>query len=102
MEVLHDGRVLQESEDGKFVLRTIPRSRLWEIQTPQVSSEALLGKCCRAQVVMLMMIVVGGHWRCAQVIRPKLLKEAFDNVKANGCACVSLLGCDCIVMGSLT
>lgn len=26
----------QESEDGKFVLRTIPRSRLWEIQTPQV------------------------------------------------------------------
>jgi 2-C-methyl-D-erythritol 4-phosphate cytidylyltransferase len=31
--VLH---LSQESEDGKFVLRTIPRSRLWEIQTPQV------------------------------------------------------------------
>lgn len=26
----------QESEDGEFVLRTIPRARLWEIQTPQV------------------------------------------------------------------
>mmetsp|Transcript_17416 Transcript_17416/g.36160 ORF Transcript_17416/g.36160 Transcript_17416/m.36160 type:complete len:238 (-) Transcript_17416:1005-1718(-) len=27
---------IKESEDGKFVLRTIDRSRLWEIQTPQV------------------------------------------------------------------
>lgn len=27
---------IKESEDGMFVLRTIPRSRLWEIQTPQV------------------------------------------------------------------
>ncbi|KAA8498820.1 2-C-methyl-D-erythritol 4-phosphate cytidylyltransferase, chloroplastic [Porphyridium purpureum] len=27
---------IKESEDGKFVLRTIARSRLWEIQTPQV------------------------------------------------------------------
>lgn len=27
---------VKESEDGEFVLRTIPRSRLWEIQTPQV------------------------------------------------------------------
>lgn len=26
----------QESEDGEFVLRTINRARLWEIQTPQV------------------------------------------------------------------
>mmetsp|Transcript_17948 Transcript_17948/g.18015 ORF Transcript_17948/g.18015 Transcript_17948/m.18015 type:complete len:269 (+) Transcript_17948:84-890(+) len=27
---------VKESEDGEFVLRTIPRSRLWEIHTPQV------------------------------------------------------------------
>jgi 2-C-methyl-D-erythritol 4-phosphate cytidylyltransferase len=27
---------IKESEDGQFVLRTIERSRLWEIQTPQV------------------------------------------------------------------
>ena len=29
-------RCEQESEDGEFVLRTINRARLWEIQTPQV------------------------------------------------------------------
>ena len=29
---------IKESEDGKTVLRTIPRSRLWEIHTPQVIS----------------------------------------------------------------
>mmetsp|Transcript_25559 Transcript_25559/g.62163 ORF Transcript_25559/g.62163 Transcript_25559/m.62163 type:complete len:131 (-) Transcript_25559:905-1297(-) len=29
---------IKESADGQFVLRTIERSRLWEIQTPQVSS----------------------------------------------------------------
>jgi 2-C-methyl-D-erythritol 4-phosphate cytidylyltransferase len=28
---------VKESEDGNFVLRTIQRSRLWEIHTPQVS-----------------------------------------------------------------
>mmetsp|Transcript_3874 Transcript_3874/g.11211 ORF Transcript_3874/g.11211 Transcript_3874/m.11211 type:complete len:115 (+) Transcript_3874:380-724(+) len=33
---------VKESEDGEFVLRTIPRSRLWEIQTPQVIRPALL------------------------------------------------------------
>ena len=27
---------VKESEDGQFVLRTVDRSRLWEIQTPQV------------------------------------------------------------------
>jgi 2-C-methyl-D-erythritol 4-phosphate cytidylyltransferase len=27
---------IKESEDGQFVLRTIPRSRLWEVHTPQV------------------------------------------------------------------
>eukprot|EP00746_Dinoflagellata_sp_MGD_P049114 gnl/MRDRNA2_/MRDRNA2_222377_c0_seq1.p1 gnl/MRDRNA2_/MRDRNA2_222377_c0~~gnl/MRDRNA2_/MRDRNA2_222377_c0_seq1.p1 ORF type:complete len:251 (+),score=53.29 gnl/MRDRNA2_/MRDRNA2_222377_c0_seq1:73-753(+) len=27
---------VKESEDGDFVLRTIPRKRLWEIHTPQV------------------------------------------------------------------
>lgn len=27
---------IKESEDGEFVLRTIPRSRLWEVHTPQV------------------------------------------------------------------
>jgi 2-C-methyl-D-erythritol 4-phosphate cytidylyltransferase len=32
----------QESEDGQFVLRTIDRSRLWEIQTPQVIRKELL------------------------------------------------------------
>ena len=42
----------QESADGSFVLRTIPRDRLWEIQTPQV-------------------------------VKPKLLAEAFAFVKAN-------------------
>ena len=26
---------MQESEDGLFVTRTLKRSRLWEIQTPQ-------------------------------------------------------------------
>jgi 2-C-methyl-D-erythritol 4-phosphate cytidylyltransferase len=29
---------IKESEDGQFVLRTIPRSRLWEVHTPQVVS----------------------------------------------------------------
>jgi len=33
---------VKESEDGEFVLRTIPRSRLWEIQTPQVIKPELL------------------------------------------------------------
>lgn len=33
---------IKESEDGQFVLRTIPRNRLWEIQTPQVIKPALL------------------------------------------------------------
>lgn len=33
---------IKESEDGQFVLRTIPRSRLWEIQTPQVIRPGLL------------------------------------------------------------
>jgi len=32
---------VKESEDGKFVLRTVERSRLWEIHTPQVSSKQL-------------------------------------------------------------
>lgn len=35
---------IKESEDGQFVLRTIPRNRLWEIQTPQVVKPALLRK----------------------------------------------------------
>jgi 2-C-methyl-D-erythritol 4-phosphate cytidylyltransferase len=34
--------LIQESEDGQFVLRTIDRSRLWEIQTPQVIRKELL------------------------------------------------------------
>jgi 2-C-methyl-D-erythritol 4-phosphate cytidylyltransferase len=33
---------VKESEDGEFVLRTIDRSRLWEIQTPQVIKPDLL------------------------------------------------------------
>lgn len=33
---------IKESEDGQFVLRTIPRNRLWEIQTPQVIKPELL------------------------------------------------------------
>lgn len=33
---------IKESEDGQFVLRTIPRERLWEIQTPQVVKPDLL------------------------------------------------------------
>merc|ERR1719446_202552 len=33
---------VKESEDGEFVLRTIPRSRLWEIHTPQVIKPSLL------------------------------------------------------------
>lgn len=35
---------IKESEDGSFVLRTIPRKRLWEIQTLQVVKLPLLGK----------------------------------------------------------
>lgn len=33
---------IKESADGQFVLRTIPRQRLWEIQTPQVIKPGLL------------------------------------------------------------
>jgi len=33
---------IKESEDGQFVRRTIDRSRLWEIQTPQVVRARLL------------------------------------------------------------
>lgn len=33
---------IKESADGQFVLRTIPRQRLWEIQTPQVIKPDLL------------------------------------------------------------
>ncbi|PXF46698.1 2-C-methyl-D-erythritol 4-phosphate cytidylyltransferase, chloroplastic [Gracilariopsis chorda] len=33
---------IKESADGRFVLRTIPRQRLWEIQTPQVIRPGLL------------------------------------------------------------
>lgn len=32
---------VKESEDGAFVLRTVPRARLWEVHTPQVASKAL-------------------------------------------------------------
>lgn len=32
---------VKESEDGEFVLRTVERSRLWEIHTPQVASKSL-------------------------------------------------------------
>ena len=32
---------VKESADGQFVLRTVERSRLWEIHTPQVSTKAL-------------------------------------------------------------
>ncbi|EKX33502.1 2-C-methyl-D-erythritol 4-phosphate cytidylyltransferase [Guillardia theta CCMP2712] len=47
---------VKESEDGKFVLRTIERSRLWEIHTPQVREKE-------------------------QIIRPALLREGFKKVK---------------------
>lgn len=33
---------IKESDDGRFVLRTIERKRLWEVQTPQVVRPALL------------------------------------------------------------
>lgn len=33
---------VKESADGQFVLRTVPRSRLWEVHTPQVIRTALL------------------------------------------------------------
>ena len=33
---------VKESGDGKFVLRTVDRSRLWEVHTPQVIEPALL------------------------------------------------------------
>ena len=33
---------VKESADGAFVLRTVDRSRLWEVQTPQVVRPALL------------------------------------------------------------
>jgi 2-C-methyl-D-erythritol 4-phosphate cytidylyltransferase len=32
---------VKESADGQFVLRTVERSRLWEIHTPQVASKSL-------------------------------------------------------------
>ena len=32
---------VKESEDGEFVLRTVQRSRLWEIHTPQVATKTL-------------------------------------------------------------
>ena len=32
---------VKESADGAFVLRTVPRARLWEVHTPQVASKAL-------------------------------------------------------------
>lgn len=32
---------VKESADGEFVLRTVERSRLWEIHTPQVSTKKL-------------------------------------------------------------
>jgi 2-C-methyl-D-erythritol 4-phosphate cytidylyltransferase len=35
---------IKESEDGEFVLRTIPRARLWEVHTPQVVAIATLLK----------------------------------------------------------
>lgn len=49
-----DPTTRQESEDGEFVLRTINRARLWEIQTPQV-------------------------------VKPKILADAFKHVQDNGC-----------------
>jgi len=33
---------IKESEDGQFVLRTIPRARLWEVHTPQVVNIPML------------------------------------------------------------
>lgn len=33
---------VKESADGQFVLRTVPRERLWEVQTPQVVRPELL------------------------------------------------------------
>lgn len=33
---------VKESSDGEFVLKTVERSRLWEIHTPQVASKKML------------------------------------------------------------
>ena len=57
MQVLKDGvkygaavlgvpmkATVKESEDGEFVLRTVPRSKLWEVHTPQVITKPLLLK----------------------------------------------------------
>lgn len=33
---------IKESDDGRYVLRTIPRSRLWEVHTPQVVNIKIL------------------------------------------------------------
>jgi 2-C-methyl-D-erythritol 4-phosphate cytidylyltransferase len=35
---------VKESVDGEFVLRTVPRSSLWEVHTPQVSTKSLFLK----------------------------------------------------------
>ena len=35
---------VKESADSQFVLRTVPRSRLWEVHTPQVIKKDLLLK----------------------------------------------------------
>lgn len=35
---------IKETDDGEFVLRTLERSRLWEVQTPQVIRPALLAE----------------------------------------------------------
>lgn len=72
---------VKESADGEFVLRTINRSRLWEIQTPQVIKPDILSEAF-ALVTEKGLEVTDDVSMVEQVGRPvKLTMGKYTNIK---------------------
>jgi 2-C-methyl-D-erythritol 4-phosphate cytidylyltransferase len=72
---------VKESADGQFVLQTVDRSRLWEVQTPQVIRPALLREGF-AKVNALNLAVTDDVSIIEQLGRPvKLTPGEYTNIK---------------------
>lgn len=96
-------RCEQESEDGEFVLRTINRARLWEIQTPQVRFWKYTNTI---EMNDIQLDAFGFFFWGRQVIKPKILADAFKHVQDNGCVGLCFMWwrlcslCVCVVAGA--
>jgi 2-C-methyl-D-erythritol 4-phosphate cytidylyltransferase len=75
---------VKESEDGQFVARTLQRSKLWEIQTPQVSGQCGgmgMARVALAQLALRSRTISHEHASPPQVVRPQLLRDGFKKVQ---------------------